>query len=943
VQGNLVSNATDRPKLNSMIRISFLLGLAILGQSQAQNIAHPDKFPYADLAGGREGYALAKETVNEARLYDFYQRQADYYMAQPASGVPAILPAYPGLDGGQHGHWGKHNQNNHEDGRWNGIDQGSLQTQVFVASKDVRVLKGISVKLGGEKQVSVCFDPVTLSYRAVWEGGFIKFHPFRWGTSRNAQLDGDPWFVDPDKVSPFISDFHAVSGLSTNPSSDERYLGFYRYEDKVIFRYTVRDVEILDMPSISEAGNFLRTLQFVNGGKDLAIPAGIGGSVRTVGSSANVETIGNRHTLFLDEIEPGSSLTLIYSQEPELDEGEAPEAFDFANLKAGGPIAWPETVTTKGVLGKPNEGATYATDTLTVPYENPFNSIMQLTGIAFDAAQTAYVSTLAGEIWTVKGIDDGLETLVWKRFASGFNQPIGLRIDPDGLFVLDRGQIYRLHDLNFNGEADYYENYANDFGGYDRSHSHTFGLHRTKDGSFHFSQRESILRTGPDQKTTFQGSGVRNCMGIGGAADYFWVAPQEGSWTPASSIIEVNQNEFYGLPNKDANLGTSIATPLCYIPRGVENSIGGMLEVTNDQWGPFKGAHVGLSYGLGLHYLILRDATGARPQGAVVPLEGEFLAGTIRGAFHPKDGQLYAVGLDGWGDYSVKDGCFHRVRYLGGAAHKPSGFRIHANGIRVDFPMALKPNASKIFAHAWNYEYAKRYGSPEFSAKRPGSLGHDRIEVRSVILLESGNALFVEMPTMEPVMQLHLRMHLVSADGQAFKTDLFASPMYPSAPLTLPGLAETVSGKPSAIALRVAMDEGPVSQKSGKPIEGERQLVMEAVGGLQYKQTELTAKPGEALALHFKNTDVMPHNWVLVKPGTMQTVGTASFAMLNDPDAGKKQYVPELNAVLNHVPVVNAGQEHILHFSAPVAPGEYPYICTFPGHWQAMRGVLIVK
>ncbi|MDC3255557.1 plastocyanin/azurin family copper-binding protein, partial [bacterium] len=157
------------------------------------------------------------------------------------------------------------------------------------------------------------------------------------------------------------------------------------------------------------------------------------------------------------------------------------------------------------------------------------------------------------------------------------------------------------------------------------------------------------------------------------------------------------------------------------------------------------------------------------------------------------------------------------------------------------------------------------------------------------------------------------------------------------------GLAETVSGKPSAIALRVAMDEGPVSQKSGKPIEGERQLVMEAVGGLQYKQTELTAKPGEALALHFKNTDVMPHNWVLVKPGTMQTVGTASFAMLNDPDAGKKQYVPELNAVLNHVPVVNAGQEHILHFSAPVAPGEYPYICTFPGHWQAMRGVLIVK
>ena len=937
-----------------MIRLSLLLGWAILSQSQAQNIAHPNKHSYADLAGGREGYDLAKESVNEARLYNFYQRQADYYMAQPASGVPHILPAYPGLDGGLHGHWGKHNQNNHEDGRWNGIDHGSLLTQVFVASKEVRILKGIAIKLGGEKQVSVCFDPMTLSYRAVWEGGFIKFHPFRWGTSRNAQLDGDVWYVDPDKIGPYINaGFGAISGSSligriprdTSFLSlrDAHYLGFYRHGEKVIFHYRVNDIEILDMPSLSEAGNFVRTLQFVKGVKNMRLPAGVGGSVRVVGNHASIETRNHRHTLVIAEAIAGPTLSLIYSREPEQDEGEEPETTDLAKLRQGGPLAWPETVTTKGIMGEAVKGSAYATDTLTVPYENPFNSIMQLSGIAFDGANTAYVTTLAGEVWSVKGINDGLEALVWKRFASGLNQPVGLRIDPDGMFVLDRGQIYRLHDLNFDGEADYYENYANDFGGYDRSHSHTFGLHRTADGSFHFTQRESILHTGPDQITTIQGSGVRNCMGIGGAANYFWVAPQEGSWTPASSIIEVNANEFYGLPNENAALGTSIATPLCYLPRGVENSVGGMLEITSDQWGPFKGSHVGLSYGSGLHYLILRDATGARPQGAVVPLEGEFLAGAIRGAFHPKDGQLYAVGLDGWGDYSVRDGCFHRVRYLDGQVHKPSGFRVHANGIQVDFPTTLKHDSAKVFAHAWNYEYAKRYGSPEFSAKTPGSLGHDRIEVRSVTLLKGRKSLFVEMPAMVPIMQLHLRMHLVAADGRAFKMDLFASPMYPSAPLTLPGLAEPMTGKPTAIALRVAQDDGPTPKESGTPAEGERELIMEAVGGLQFKQTELTAKPSEALALRFKNTDVMPHNWVLVKPGTMQTVGSASFAMLNDPDAGKKHYVPELDAVLVHVPVVNAGQQHVLHFRAPPERGEYPYICTFPGHWQAMRGLLVVE
>jgi hypothetical protein len=408
-------------------------------------------------------------------------------------------------------------------------------------------------------------------------------------------------------------------------------------------------------------------------------------------------------------------------------------------------------------------------------------------------------------------------------------------------------------------------------------------------------------------------------------------------------IIEVNSGEFYGLPNENAALGTNIATALCYIPRGVENSVGGMLEITSDQWGPFRGSHVGLSYGSGLHYLILRDATGARPQGAVVPMGGEFLAGTIRGAFHPKDGQLYAVGLDGWGDYSVQDRCFHRMRYVGGPVRKPSGSRVHPNGIRVDFPIALNSAETSIFSHAWNYEYAKRYGSPEFSSSSPGSLWHDRMVVRSVSMLNSGKSIFVEMPEMEPIMQLHLRMHLKSADGVVFKADLFASPMYPSAPLSLPGQAEPVGGKPTAIALRVAGEEDEIPAESGQALEGEREILVEAVGGLLYKQTRLTAKPGEALALRLLNTDVMPHNLVLVMPDSTQKVGTASFAMLNDPDAGKKHYLPEMDEVIAHTPIINAGQQHVLHFRAPNEPGELPYICTFPGHWQAMRGVLVVQ
>jgi uncharacterized cupredoxin-like copper-binding protein len=31
-------------------------------------------------------------------------------------------------------------------------------------------------------------------------------------------------------------------------------------------------------------------------------------------------------------------------------------------------------------------------------------------------------------------------------------------------------------------------------------------------------------------------------------------------------------------------------------------------------------------------------------------------------------------------------------------------------------------------------------------------------------------------------------------------------------------------------------------------------------------------------------------------------------------------------------------------FTAPQAPGEYPFICTFPGHYAiGMKGVLVVR
>ncbi|MGJ8695277.1 MAG: DUF6797 domain-containing protein [Verrucomicrobiaceae bacterium] len=911
-----------------LLSLALAFSSTICGTLSAQEsggAAKPDLHPYADPKGGRDGYQLADKTVNEARLYDFYQRQADFFMASSGP-VPETIPAYPGLDAGLHGHWGKHNQNNHSDTRWNDIELGEHFTHVTRYKKLV-VLKGINIRLGEDRELSACFDPQTLSYRTVWQDGFVGFHGFRWGTSRNALIEGTPWFASENATAP----------------ADATYLGFHRYGKRIVFKYQLGDVTLQDEPW-AETNVFYRRLDLSPTGH-LDLP--LGNDLHTsIVSSQNVEAALSNGILSLKSATAGASVIIAQVNKLGLD-----LSFDagITHLTADRKPTrrWTETLKSPGTLGKPRPDSAYLVDTLTVPFNNPYQNVMQLSGIDFFPNGDALVCTLPGDVWLVSGIDDSLQNVTWRRFATGLNQPVGIHIDHDGIFVLDRGQIYRLHDTNADGEADFYENYANDFGGYDRSHSHTFGLHRTSDGSFHFTQREAILRTGPDRKTVIQGSGVRNCMGIGGSADYFWVAPQEGTWTPASSIIEVHQGEFYGLPSS-ADKTNQISPPLCYIPRGIDGSVGGMVEITSDKWGPFKGSHLGLSYGSGLHYLILRDDKAARPQGATVPLEGEFLAGSMRGKFHPQDGQLYLVGLDGWGDYSTQDGCFHRVRYTGQKVYKPSGFQVHTNGVRIDFTQPLAASAKELHRHfgqVWNYEYKKRYGSPEFSLKNPASLGHDPVTIRSVTLLNEGTSLFVEIPGLQPVMQLHLRMHLTAADGHDFKTDLFPSPLYLSPHFNHEGVEIFHKKKPTSIALRIDRGTNKPKQNNvtGKPLEGHIKLTVDAIGGLQYKQKILTAKPDQAIALSLKNTDVMPHNLVIVTPGATQKVGEASFKMLNDPKADQKNYVPALSEVLHIIPVIDPGKNHTLHFRAPSKPGDYPYICTFPGHWQAMQGILRIK
>lgn len=109
-----------------------------------------------------------------------------------------------------------------------------------------------------------------------------------------------------------------------------------------------------------------------------------------------------------------------------------------------------------------------------------------------------------------------------------------------------------------------------------------------------------------------------------------------------------------------------------------------------------------------------------------------------------------------------------------------------------------------------------------------------------------------------------------------------------------------------------------------------------------FDKTSISIKAGAAITLVFENPDGMPHNIVIVKPGTLQKVGTAADAMAAQKDGYEKSFVPAIPEVLFSTPLVQSGKSYRLDFKAPSKAGEYPFVCTFPGHWQTMKGVIKV-
>lgn len=132
-------------------------------------------------------------------------------------------------------------------------------------------------------------------------------------------------------------------------------------------------------------------------------------------------------------------------------------------------------------------------------------------------------------------------------------------------------------------------------------------------------------------------------------------------------------------------------------------------------------------------------------------------------------------------------------------------------------------------------------------------------------------------------------------------------------------------------------EQTTTTQATGRQIE-----ISVVKNQMKYDTESFTVNAGETVQITFKNPDFMQHNLLIIKPGTLESVGAAADELASDPKGGEMGYIPNISEVLFKTKLVDPNETVTLTFTAPSAAGDYPYVCTFPGHWRLMNGVMKV-
>ncbi|MEO6915683.1 MAG: plastocyanin/azurin family copper-binding protein [Chitinophagaceae bacterium] len=629
----------------------------------------------------------------------------------------------------------------------------------------------------------------------------------------------------------------------------------------------------------------------------------------------------------------------------------------------------------------------------------PQNIPLEVGGMTFLPNDALAVATRHGEVWIISNpYMKGGRAPVYKLFAQGMHEVLGLNFIRGDLYCVQRSELTRLRDLDGDGEADEYKTmYSWPLAG--NYHEYAYGPILDKDGNMvvtlnlgwiGFGESLSkwhgwMLKFDKDFNMKPFAAGLRSpaAFALNEAGDIFY-AENQGDWVGSGNIAHVEEGDFLGNPRSlrwsgepgspvklkisdipdtgnpkfdVAKKVPGLKTPSVWFPHTILGiSTSGILSYgAKGKMGPFEGQLFVGDQGQSKIMRVALEKIKGVYQGIVFPFREGFSSGILRLNWG-SDGSIFAgMTARGWGSTGGQQYGLQQVEWSGTlpfeiktVTAKPDGFELNFT-MPVDESTARNPASYDI--NSFTYMYHHIYGSPAINQNtriiKAIEISADKLKVR--LVLDSLKEGYVHEIKAEGIR---------SADNYALMHNYgyYTLNRIPDGDIMAISDANRVATKlahehnmamdmPVKKAEKAAIAAVTVKHLTKQPASWtkgpDRTIVVGTRPGLKFDVESITLKAGTRIKVTFNNNDDMLHNFVITTPGAATEVGLAAIKL--GISGERLSYIPATSKVLFNTLLLQPGKSESIYFTAPEKPGNYEFLCSYPGHYMVMRGILKIE
>jgi uncharacterized cupredoxin-like copper-binding protein len=647
-----------------------------------------------------------------------------------------------------------------------------------------------------------------------------------------------------------------------------------------------------------------------------------------------------------------------------------------------------------------SENDFYQIKTLPIPEK----AILEVGGLAPMPDGKLGVSTRRGEIWIVENpyMIDGTQPH-YTLFASGLHEILGLAYYNGAFYCAQRGELTKISDTNQDGKADNYETiYRFDLSG--NYHEYAYGPVFDKNGDMFVTLNVAwvdrgeglakwhgwLLKIKPDGTAEPIATGLRSPAGFGlnteGAVFY---AENQGDWVGSGRVTHLEKGDFAGnagglnwtsepespLKLTEKELETvdngqpmheaakripSLKLPCVWFPHGLMGiSTADILQdTTGGAFGMFAGQYFVADQG---HSKVMRmtlEKVNGKYQGACYPFREGWASGLLRLRWGVDGSMFGGMTSRGWASTGKENYALQRLVWTGKTPFEMKNVAARPDGFELEFTLPVDKttatNAANYELNSFTYKYHSTYGSP--------IINQGSCPLRGIVVSDDGLRVRLVVDSLREgyVHEVKLRdVKAATGNNLLHNFAYYTLNAIPSGEKAQ--LAENQKVKPAKMKhdthhARAKMDKKKdrkspknaslttsIKRQTTMPADwgqADEVILLSTKPGLKYDKALLQVKAGSKVKLVFNNNDDMQHNIVITNPNEANNMGGKAMELgLKGPEM---QYVPNHKNVLFHTKVLDPGASETIYFMAPEKAGDYQFVCTYPGHYAAMQGILRV-